>query len=114
MLMLKNSMDPNFEPLSSICVNGHDPAKVPKFKYRHDQKFRMNHAQLIISHTCQLTNNQKMCSLFPWQHGISYLFNVNLAYRLIFDIFRAIKNRFDHFLIGRSISQRNIFVYFIV
>jgi hypothetical protein len=57
--------------------NGHDPAKVPKFKYRHDsalsiRNFAVNQAQLIISHTCQLTNNQKMCCLFRWEHEISY------------------------------------------
>jgi hypothetical protein len=53
MLMLK-PMDPNFEPLRSIGFNGHDPAKVPEFKYRHDgapsiRNFALNHqAQLII------------------------------------------------------------------
>jgi hypothetical protein len=30
------SMDFNFEPLRSICFNGHDLANVPKFKYSHD------------------------------------------------------------------------------
>jgi hypothetical protein len=69
MLMLKKPMDPYFEPLRSIGFNGHDPAKVPK--YRHDDalsigNFALNQAQLIISHTCQLTNNQKLCSLLPW------------------------------------------------
>jgi hypothetical protein len=36
MLVLKKPMDPMFEPLRSIGFNGHDPAKVQKFKYRHD------------------------------------------------------------------------------
>jgi hypothetical protein len=63
-------MDPNFEPLRSIGFNDHDPAKVPKFKYRHDgalsiRNFALNQAQLIISHTCQLTDNQKI-SLLGW------------------------------------------------
>jgi hypothetical protein len=54
-----------------IGFNGHDPTKVPKFKYRHDgalsfRNFALNQAHLIMSHTCQLTNNQKMCSLLPW------------------------------------------------
>jgi hypothetical protein len=71
MLVLKKPMNSNFEPLRSIGFNGHDPAKVQKFKYRHDgalsiRNFALNQAQLIISHTCQLTNNQKMCSLLPW------------------------------------------------
>jgi hypothetical protein len=64
-------MDPNSEPLPFIEFNGHDPAKVQKFKYWHDgalsiRSFALNQAQLLISHTCQLTNNQKMCSLLPW------------------------------------------------
>jgi hypothetical protein len=68
MLMLKKSMNPNFRPLRSIGLNGHHPAKVQKFKYRHDcalsiKMFALNQAQLIISHTCQLTNNQK-CALY--------------------------------------------------
>jgi hypothetical protein len=68
MRMLKKPMDLNFEPPCSIGFNGHDPAKAPKFKYRHDgalsiRNFALNQAQLIISHTCQLTNNQNMCSL---------------------------------------------------
>jgi hypothetical protein len=71
MLLLKKPMDPNFEPLRSIGFNGDDPAKVSKFKFSHDgalsiRNFALNQAQLIISHTFQLTNNQKMCSLLPW------------------------------------------------
>jgi hypothetical protein len=70
MLVLKNPMDLNFEPLRSIGINGHDPAKVQKFKYMHDgalsiRNFALNQAQLLISHSCQLTNNQNMCSLLP-------------------------------------------------
>jgi hypothetical protein len=62
---------PNFEPLRSIGFNDQDAAKVLKFKYRHDgalsiRNFALNQAQLIISYTCQLTANQKMCSLLPW------------------------------------------------
>jgi hypothetical protein len=71
MLVLKKPMDPNFKPLRSIDFNGHYPAKVRKFKYRHDgalsiRNFELKQAQLLISHTFQLTKNQKMCSLLPW------------------------------------------------
>jgi hypothetical protein len=73
MLVLKKPMDPNFEPLRFTGFNDHDPAKVQKIKYRHDgvlwiRNFTLNQAQLLISHTCQLTNNpnnQKLCSLLP-------------------------------------------------
>jgi hypothetical protein len=69
-------MDPNFKPLRSIGFNDYDPAKVPKFKYRYDgalsiRNFALNQAQLIISHTCQLTTNQKMCTLLPWHTEFS-------------------------------------------
>jgi hypothetical protein len=71
MLMLKKPMDPNFEPLSSIGFNGHDPAKAQKFKNMHGalsiKNFALNQAQLfLISLICQMTINQKMCSLLPW------------------------------------------------
>jgi hypothetical protein len=54
MLMLKIPMDSSFEPLRSVGFNGHDPAKVSKFKYRHDGAFSirnlvLNKAQMIIS-----------------------------------------------------------------
>jgi hypothetical protein len=55
MLMLKEPMDPNFEPLRSM---GSMALSI--------RNFVLNQAKLIISHTCQLTNNQKMCSLHPW------------------------------------------------
>jgi hypothetical protein len=76
-------MDPNFEPLRSIGFNDHDPAKVPKFKYRHDcalsiRNFALNQAQLIISHTCQLTANQKMCSLLPWYTEFPIYLDTNM------------------------------------
>jgi hypothetical protein len=71
MLVLKKLMDSNFTFLFTPGFNDHDPAKVQKFKYRHDgalsiRNFALNQAQLLISHTSQLTNNQKMCSLLPW------------------------------------------------
>jgi hypothetical protein len=71
MLVLKKPLDTNFEPLCFINFNGHDPAKVKKFKYRHDgalsiRNFALNQAQLLIVHTCQLTNNKRLCSLLPW------------------------------------------------
>jgi hypothetical protein len=54
--MLKKPMNSNFEPLRSLGFNGHDPAKAPKFKYRHDgalliTNFALNQVQLIIDHT---------------------------------------------------------------
>jgi hypothetical protein len=48
-LMLKKPMNSNFEPLRFIGFNGHDPAKVPKVKYRHDGALSIRKAQLIIS-----------------------------------------------------------------
>jgi hypothetical protein len=83
MLMLKKPMDPNFEPLRSIGFNGLDPAKVPKFKYRHDgalsiRNFALNLAQLIISHTCQLDQQPKNVLPTFVVHGISYLFTISL------------------------------------
>jgi hypothetical protein len=83
MLVLKKPMDPNFEPLSFIGFNGHDPAKVQKFKYRYDgalsiRNFALNKAQLLISQTCQLTNNQKMCSLLPWYTEFTFYFKFQL------------------------------------
>jgi hypothetical protein len=66
MLMLKNSMGSNFEPLMAMIR-----AKSQNSNIRHDgalsiRNFPLNQAQQIISHACQLTNNQKMCSLLPW------------------------------------------------
>jgi hypothetical protein len=69
-----------------------NPAKVPQFQYRAgwysiDRKFHTDYKKLIyhfnymIAEARLLTNNQKMCSLFPWQHGISSLF----FYRLVVD-----------------------------
>jgi hypothetical protein len=34
-----------------------------------------------------VTNNQKMCSLFPWQHGISYLFRTWIIFHGLPDFF---------------------------
>jgi hypothetical protein len=48
MLMMKIPMDPNFEPIRYIAMIR------PKFN------FALNQAQQVISHTFQLTNNQKM------------------------------------------------------
>jgi hypothetical protein len=77
MLIVKIPMDPNFEPLCSIGFNGYDPAKVPKFKYRHDialsiRNFAQNLAQLIIS---QQPKNVLPTSVV---YGISYLFGLQV------------------------------------
>jgi hypothetical protein len=56
MLVLKKSMDPNFEPIRYIVSNGHDPVKVQKF----DLKFCTESGQTINF------SSQNMCSLLPW------------------------------------------------
>jgi hypothetical protein len=78
MLMLKKPMDPNLEPL---CYMG-SMAKIRSKSQNTsmpwwcsiDQKINTEYGPTNNFSFCQLTNNQKMCSLFPWQHGISYLF----------------------------------------
>jgi hypothetical protein len=64
--MVKESMDPVF----SIGLMAMIRKKVPIFKNKHDdgapsrsEILHWNQAQLIISHTCQLTDNQKIYSL---------------------------------------------------
>jgi hypothetical protein len=45
---VEKPMDPHFEPLCSTDVNGHDPAKVPKFKYRHDGALSIRNFSFLI------------------------------------------------------------------
>jgi hypothetical protein len=69
---------PQFGTSGSIGLIGHDPAKVPKYMHALSiRNFGLNQAQLIISHSCQLTNIQKMCSLLPWymEFPIYYVYN---------------------------------------
>jgi hypothetical protein len=80
MVMMKN-------PRTSILrlgpmAHGHNPAKVPKFKYiRHDGILSIGNFMLMINYhfsVFQMPSNmlktKKMCSLFPWQHAIFYIF----------------------------------------
>jgi hypothetical protein len=76
----KTRIYPDFEPLRSIGFNDHDPAKVPKFKYRHDgalsiRNFALNQAQLkkfSYLSTCQPPTKKELPTSMV--HGISYLF----------------------------------------
>jgi hypothetical protein len=78
MLMLKKPMDPNLEPLCSMgsmaMIRSKSQNTNMPWWCSIDQKINTEYGPTNNFSFCQLTNNQKMCSLFPWQHGISYLF----------------------------------------
>jgi hypothetical protein len=66
---------------------GHNPARVLKFKYKAwwysiDRKFHADEEKSFFSFSAgqQHVVNQKMCSLFSWQHAISYLFLLALNF----------------------------------
>jgi hypothetical protein len=69
--------------------------KSQNLKIEHDGILSIGNFILMIKNHILLfqllTNNQKMCSLFPWQHGISYLFKFSSLHpdglRNFFDLF---------------------------
>jgi hypothetical protein len=75
-------MHPNFEPLRSIGFNGHDPAKVQKFKYKHDGALSIRNFALNQAHFSYLSTDQQPKNVLPTfvVHGISYLLISNLMY----------------------------------
>jgi hypothetical protein len=78
LLCCKNPMNFNLEPLCSIgSMNMFRPksqnTSMPWW-CSFDQKIDTEQGPTKNFSFCQLTNNQKMCSLFPWQHRISYFF----------------------------------------
>jgi hypothetical protein len=88
MVMMKN-------PRTSILrlgpmAHGHNPAKVPKFKIRHDGILSIGNFMLMINNHFarfqlpgKLLKTKKMCSLFPWLHGISYLLIICLIMKYV-------------------------------
>jgi hypothetical protein len=89
-LWIRNFMVMMKTPRTSIfrlgpMAHGHNPAKVSKFKY--DGILSIGNFMLMINNhfaRFQLPGNllktKKMCSLFSWQHAISFLFVIILCH----------------------------------
>jgi hypothetical protein len=103
---------PNFEPLRSLGFNGHDLAKVSKFKYKHDGALSIRNfaqAQLINSHTCQLTYNQKLCFLLPWyiEFPIYFCLSLYLQWYLLWNAKTVFSTKLE-FLSLKEVAELGI------
>jgi hypothetical protein len=93
-------------------AHGHNPVKVPIFKYKASIGnfiLMINNHFALFKLAGNLLKTRKICSLFPWQHGIPNLFEIwNSDLQFFQSRFKFLSNFFAQILQDTNYGMNNL------